>query len=181
MLWYGIHLNPEPWAVGPAGVSRRGGKLHAYVGRNEGLAAYQNAVKEELVSQKPMLHTGNVRLRLLFWRQLTGYEDTETGRRSTKNRPDVTNMLKAIEDACQGILFANDRQVIESHSVLMAVGPKVTGRVLIGVEDSDFLTDPFDLADEAYQRLLREEPKADPNELHARVDRLAWSDEGEPF
>jgi hypothetical protein len=47
VAWYVVHVNPEPWAVGPLDLGRRGGKVYATMGQNQQLAAYQEAVREE--------------------------------------------------------------------------------------------------------------------------------------
>lgn len=126
MQWFKVEVNPEPWAVGPLGVGRRGGKIWAYVGRNEQLYSYQEAVKEELTVRSPALWVGDVELFFLFWRQVE--------REHHKNYADSTNLQKATEDAIQGVLIENDRNVRKVGSQIMEQGPNVSGRVLIGID-----------------------------------------------
>lgn len=130
--WYYLEINPEQWAIGPVGNARRNGKASAYVGRNQQLYAYQEAVREELASQNPEMIEGNVSLRLVFWRRRDDYE-TASGSRHRKHDVDLTNLQKATEDALQGILFKNDRDVFHIESAILKQGADVIPGVLVGV------------------------------------------------
>lgn len=133
MRWYKLPVNPEPWAIGNVGMGRRNGAPYAFVGRNNQLASFKEAVADELRSLSPDLLDGPVRLCLYFWRNRAEYEGEN--KKTVKSSPDTTNMQKATEDACQGILFENDRQVVDVHSILVESGVDVNGRILIGVEE----------------------------------------------
>lgn len=124
MNWYSVDINPEPWAIGPLGTGRRGGKIWAYIGQNQQLKTYQEAVAEE-VGEQPLLE-GDIYLLFLFWRQVLSEHN--------KNYADVTNLQKSTEDALQGVLYKNDRATRRVTSLLMAQGPDVEGRVIIGIE-----------------------------------------------
>jgi Holliday junction resolvase RusA-like endonuclease len=117
-------MNPEPWAVGPVGVGRKGGKIWAYIGRNQGLHSYQQAVKEELEGSEKL--DGSIHLQFFFWRQVIAAQ--------RENYADTTNLQKALEDALQEVLYANDRTVLHTESIIMAQGPDVIGRILISAE-----------------------------------------------
>jgi Holliday junction resolvase RusA-like endonuclease len=130
--WFCIGINPEPWAVGPLQVGRRGGKVFPTMGRHAGLAAYQEAIREELGDGFEPLD-GKQRVRFYFWRNQPTYT-TAGGRAVHKNFADVTNMQKALEDALQGILFVNDRDTWDIRSVIVDQGPDVIGKVLFSVE-----------------------------------------------
>lgn len=138
MKWFLLNLNPEPWAIGPVGYSRRGGRMSAYVGRNQQLDAYKQAVKEELGTQDQL--TGKIVLRFFFWRNRAEYT-TPQARTHRKHEADLTNLVKSTEDALQGILFVNDKDVIDSHGVLVEQGPDVEGRIIIGVDSVPDLPD----------------------------------------
>ena len=43
--WLVLPLNPEPWRVGPVGVTRKNG-LRGFVGKDAQLEAYKEAVRE---------------------------------------------------------------------------------------------------------------------------------------
>lgn len=131
MRWFKLDINPEPWAVGPVGYSRRGGKMSAYVGRNQQLDAYKEAVREVLGEQT--LAVGLHTLHLFFWRNRAEYT-TPQARTHRKHEADLTNLQKATEDALQGVLFGNDRDVREVHSYLVEQGPEVTPQIIIGIE-----------------------------------------------
>lgn len=130
--WYYLRLNPEPWAVGPLDIGRREGKIFATMGRNQQLAAYQDAVRDELRSQEPEMLTGKIVLRAWFWRNRADYT-TPSQIKHRKHEADGTNLMKALEDACQGILFENDRDVVHGDWYLVDQGPHVEGKVLLQV------------------------------------------------
>lgn len=144
--WYILEVNPEPWAVGPIAYARRAGKMTAYMGQNAQLAAYKEAVQEALLEQNPEQINGEVSLRFYFWRTQADYE-TLQGRRARKHEADVTNLQKATEDALQGILFKNDKDVVDVRSVRVEQSPTAPGRVVVGVapaRDIKFTEYPFD-------------------------------------
>jgi Holliday junction resolvase RusA-like endonuclease len=131
MRWIALDVNPEPWAIGPVGYSRRGGKMSAYVGRNQQLDAYKEAIREAL-GEQPKLD-GKVTLVFYFWRNRAEYL-TAQARTHRKHEADVTNLQKATEDACQGVLFDNDRDVACVYSEMREQGPDVIPAVVIGID-----------------------------------------------
>jgi len=124
--WYVLHINPEPWAVGPLDLLRRGGKLAPTMGRNQQVHMYQQAVAGELAVKYGALPGAPLapcyELDFWFWR------NTERG-----NYADATNLQKATEDALQGILIDNDRDVVRAQSWVAAQGPAVAGAVAFRV------------------------------------------------
>jgi len=124
--WFVLHVNPEPWAVGPLDLLRRGGRLAPTMGRNVQLHMYQQAVKGELAEKYAEVGAAPFppcyELDFWFWR------NTEQG-----NVADVTNLQKATEDALQGVLIANDRDVVRVTSWIAAQGPSVAGAVAFRV------------------------------------------------
>lgn len=132
--WFVLGVNPEPWAVGPLDVIRRGGKLTPTMGRNQQLDAYKQAVRDELESQYGLgspLPAG-YELDFYFWRHRADYT-TAQAQKARKNEADATNIQKATEDALQGVLICNDRDVIRVRSTIVAQGPYVHGAVVIHV------------------------------------------------
>lgn len=121
--WFALDINPEPWAVGPLDLIRRGGKLAPTMGRNQQLHMYQQAVKEELAEKYAEVGAApfppGYTLSFFFWR------DTQKG-----NYADATNLMKATEDALQGVLLTNDREVIRNYSEIVQQGPGVHGKVV---------------------------------------------------
>lgn len=127
---YALPVNPEPWAVGNAFVKRGGGKTFAAIAPDKTLKVYQEAVRAELQAQGAQEVPGQYMLEFYFFRQNAQYTDA-AGRRRTRNRPDVTNMQKATEDALQGVLIGNDRDVLDVSSHLVATGTDVDPMVVI--------------------------------------------------
>jgi Holliday junction resolvase RusA-like endonuclease len=134
-LYLPIDVNPEPWAIGPVGYARRGGKMSAYVGQNKQLDAYKQAVAE---SAKPLLPADHIlwncdmQLEFYFWRQRADYK-TPQARTARKHEADLTNMVKATEDALQGVVYKNDRDTKSIIAHLVEQGPDVQGRILVCV------------------------------------------------
>jgi Holliday junction resolvase RusA-like endonuclease len=135
--WYQLHVNPEPWAVGPLSIGKRNGRPTATMGRNQQLDAYKHAIREELETTLPNNQTYILppyySLDMFFWRNRAEYT-TPQARTHRKHEADVTNLQKATEDALQGILIGNDRDVIRIASYMMDQGPDVTGGVLLRIE-----------------------------------------------
>lgn len=138
-FWYLLRVNPEPWTVGTLGVGRKKGGVFPTVAKDANLAAYQEAIKEELGDIKLDYEAlGKVDVTFYFWRNLARYR-TPSGRLHVKHIADATNMQKATEDACQGILFGNDRDNAKVTSVVVAQGVDVEGKVAICVRPYDEL------------------------------------------
>ncbi len=106
--WFTLALTPQPWAIGPLGVSRRGKQTYAYIGPNQQLQAYQEALREELDGAGIL--SGEVEITLYIWRALEAAKNF-AGRDRKAKTSDATNIQKATEDALQGILIENDRNV----------------------------------------------------------------------
>ena len=160
---YALPLNPEPWAVGTAYVIKTGGAPKAKIPPDPTLQTYQNAVKDELRLQGVELLPGDYSLYFSFSRNLASYT-TPGGRTSTRNAADATNMQKATEDALQGVLIHNDRDVVRVGSVIVEQGPTVIPYVIIQImfglteEDSSKIWEaPGDLMDEAIDSMIKTE------------------------
>lgn len=128
-------INPLPWTAPGIGVVRRGGKPVPTTYKDGGLAAYQEAVRDALEDQvageTPETYAApSVWLRFYLWRELPSYQG-DGARRSTRNVADATNMQKALEDACQGVLFKNDRQVKDIATVIVEQSPTTQPFIVI--------------------------------------------------
>lgn len=120
-MWLLIPFNPMPWAIGPVSTVRSGGKLRPIVGQNKQLRMYQDGIKEELEAQLVeafAMIEGKIELRCYFWRKMEEYK-TPQSRTARNHEADLTNMVKALEDALQGVMFKNDRDVIEQHNYIV--------------------------------------------------------------
>lgn len=136
--WLVLDINPEPWAIGPVGYARRGGKMSAYVGQNQQLNAYKEAIKEAVEGRIDMMH-GKVDLTFYFWRNRAEYT-TPQARAHRKHEADLTNLQKSTEDALQGLLYENDKDNSHVQSFMVEQGPDVQGMVVIHA----YQADPFD-------------------------------------
>jgi len=127
-----LPINPEPWTAPNVSVGRRGGKPFPMVYKNEALRAYQQAVKELVSEPINGKYEGRIDLRFYFWRQLPDYT-TDDEVRARKHHADATNLQKALEDALQGSLFANDRDVAHVESWIMEQGRDVEPMIAITI------------------------------------------------
>lgn len=139
--WYVLAVNPEPWRVGPLSVGRRkGGGTFPQIGRDQQLRAYQEAVQEELKLKYDITGTEPVDinkewvLTIYFWHRLEEYE-SRSGRRARDQRADLTNLVKATEDAIQGFLIYNDVHVREQHTCIAERSGDIQGCVVIKLEE----------------------------------------------
>ena len=170
--WFYLNINPEPWAIGPVGSARRGGKLTSYVGRNAQVYAYEQAVKEAVIEQLPAefkMFEGNFALAFYFWRERAEYV-TPQARTHRKHEADVTNLQKATEDALQGVLFKNDKDTSSVHAVLVEQGPDVQGKILIGISRA--------IAPIEVDALLARFPQPSSQTVYGQPA-LPWGDEAE--
>lgn len=127
--WFHLPLNPEPWAIGSIGIGKRGGKIHPTMSPNPQLVTYKEAIKEELGKVQP-LPEGEYDLYFWFWRVLDSYT-LASGRDSRRKQADATNLQKATEDALQGLLIGNDRNVRKIGSEIVEQGPEVKAGIVI--------------------------------------------------
>ena len=149
MDWYVLPLNPEPWAVGPLSVGRRHGKPFPQMGRNQQLHNYKEAVREALKRQRAEMvewKHGDVdgyELVFLFNQVLESYQ-AASGRTVHDKEADLTNLVKATEDAIQGVLIHNDKMVRKQtnyveRSVVGSVPYVVIGVApYIGIDPNEF-------------------------------------------
>lgn len=137
--WFYIDINPEPWAIGPIGIGKKNGKFFPYVGPNEQLVTYQEAIKEYFQELNPEFMYPKDKegrqyiLNLYFWRRLDKYI-TASGVTKYKNSADATNLGKSTEDALQGILFINDRFVRRITSTIVEQDVETLPGVAICIE-----------------------------------------------
>ncbi len=135
--WYLLPLNAEPWKSPSPSIGRRNRKLHVEIHKDQGLSAYQAAVKEQMATlypNAPMIE-GEVDVTFYYWRNLAVYK----GAKKTVHRQacDATNMQKALEDALQGILYVNDKDNVHVESYVMEQGSRVEPLTLIRIRHCD--------------------------------------------
>lgn len=132
--WYIIDgVNPEPWAASQASVGRKNGKSFVHFHKPEQLRQYQESVRELFPEQNPQAvkYEGDIELTFYFWRQRSTYEMSEGKSTRQSAQADATNLQKALEDALQGILYDNDRDIRSIRSVLVEQAPKTEPVILI--------------------------------------------------
>lgn len=130
-VWFSLDVNPEPWAIGDLSVGRARGKVYPVVGRNHQLHNYKEAVKEA-IGDPGVWFEGGIELFFCFNRRRDAYK-TPQARGHRKHEADLTNLQKATEDALQGILFKNDKDVVKVTSQMVEQSEMARGYVLIGI------------------------------------------------
>lgn len=151
--WYTLNLNPQPWAIGPLSMGRKGTGFFPKIGPNTQLTVYQNAVREALRSQSAKLITGEVELKFYFSRALES-SVRSSGKTTRANTADATNLQKATEDALQGILIENDRMVVAVSSVIFNQGPEARSFVIIRI--SRPMDHESEVPESIWQKVLEE-------------------------
>lgn len=159
---FALPLNPEPWKVGKAFVYRDKGTPRAGIGPDKTVQTYQEAIREELKARGVEVKSGPYSLYFTFSRQLAQWK--KNNRTYTRNAADATNMQKATEDALQGVLIGNDRDVVRVGSVVVEQGITTTPFVVIeilyelGEEDPTRLEGLHPTAvDEAIASMIKDE------------------------
>mgnify|MGYP001579916813 CR=1 FL=1 len=112
-----VYGDPRPWQSQHRGSPRTPG----FMAMQKYQLLIQVAIKEQLGNVEPL--TGPVRLEIAFYRAHTGKhippeDPVKLQAFNLKHigvAPDLTNCLKAAEDALKGLLFVDDKQVIETH------------------------------------------------------------------
>lgn len=163
-----VPINPIPWKTPPFSVGRStSGKPYVVAGKDQELAAYQDAVRE-VISAHPdcvMLEPPYM-IQLWFSRRQDEYR-TNTGRKSKQHEADVTNMQKATEDALQGVVIENDTNTVEIFSHTIEQGPEARGLVIIEVWGNWTVNIPDDIS-----AILT---AANPSCIHNRAEKSnAW-------
>ena len=133
--WYTISgINPEPWSASEGAVGKKNGKAFIHFHKPAQLRQYQESVKDEFPLQNPhaVEIEGDIELTFYFWRQLALSEITEENTKKRRaHQADATNLQKALEDALQGIVYKNDRDIRSIRSVIVAQGSDVSPFILV--------------------------------------------------
>jgi Holliday junction resolvase RusA-like endonuclease len=131
-------LNPEPWEPSRAAPVRKGSKLTVAHYKPAKLETFQAALIDTLERHEndpyvsPWEPQGNHVLKVHFWLWRTQEVSTrQSGRKHRAHQADATNMQKAIEDACQGILFGNDRDNRHVATTIVDQGHDIEPRIII--------------------------------------------------
>jgi Holliday junction resolvase RusA-like endonuclease len=132
--WYLLELNPIPWTAPQIGTGRKGGRSYVQAYKNPELHTFQQAVKEEFETHYPDVTpmSGPIDLEFFFWRELPDYLSVNNVK-VRKHQADVTNLQKALEDALQGVLFDNDRNVRAIRSQIIEQDFETDPLILVGI------------------------------------------------
>ena len=127
-----LPVNPEPWTSPTSSTGRKGGRVVAFSHKNARLRAYQAMIREEVEAfHDHVPFAESVQVEFYFWRALEQYE--VNGKLRRRHAADATNLQKALEDALQGLLFTNDRNVTRIMSQMVEQGPDVEPGIVIKV------------------------------------------------
>lgn len=132
--WYLIEdINPVPWKASEFGGRAKNGRV--IVHKPEVLRDYQQAVKDEFKNyypDAPVIKDSFIDLTFFFWRKIEVWE--AAGERGGRSQiADATNLQKGLEDALQGVLFKNDRQVKRVRSEVMQQEEDTDPAILVRV------------------------------------------------
>jgi Holliday junction resolvase RusA-like endonuclease len=138
-------INPTPWQAPELGMARgNSGKMHPVAYTAAKVRAYQDAIKECFDQAYPahVPFTKGTPLYVFFyyWRQREQYT-TESGRRQTTQRADITNINKATEDALQRRLYENDVDSIAVVGRMVEQTTDTTPCILVICTDTDIMAD----------------------------------------
>ena len=116
-------IDLEPVAKGRPRFSARkkkNGEVFGHAYMPERTRTYEKSVREILKKSRPTVIEGPVSLRLEFVLKRPGYMDKPKFRRENPvtpahtNKPDSDNLEKAVKDACNGLLWLDDSQVVHT-------------------------------------------------------------------
>jgi Holliday junction resolvase RusA-like endonuclease len=134
-------INPEPWVASEANIGRgKGGKSFVHFHKPTQLRNYQEALASEFPQQNPFapMMEGDLQVTFYFWRRLeVGELD---GRKRRAHIADATNLMKATEDALQGILYENDKSNRSVTSIIVAQGQEVESAIVVEIAPFDKTT-----------------------------------------
>lgn len=137
--WYSVAgINPEPWEAAQGAIGRRGGKAYIQFFKTTQLRNYQEAVAEEFKTQNQHWELWHLvetplEVQFYFWRELSIGEGQKKQVRA--HVADATNLQKALEDALQGILYKNDRQIRSVSSTIVSQNADTTPFILVGIRE----------------------------------------------
>jgi len=131
---YIMDINPEPWTPGSPSIGFKGKQRYPKIAKDQRLIDYQEGIKTSVqqayTDLLPFPEGIDLHLVFKFWRMEDEYT-AASGRTAHRNVADATNLTKALEDALQGVLYKNDRQVKHSEGEIVMEGKDIHPRILI--------------------------------------------------
>jgi Holliday junction resolvase RusA-like endonuclease len=162
--WFLIEgINPEPWEAPQASVGRRKGGTFVQFHITETMRSYKEALQtnfRRLHPNAPPPRDTPCEVRFFFWRLLVVEERTEHGK-VRGHVADATNLQKATEDAFQGLLYTNDRLVVDVRSRIMEQGSETLPQILVAVRPPSVDDEVLNAYTQASE--LHVEPEAGPS------------------
>ena len=125
--WFVIPVNPQPWTVPPFQPGMKNGHMYVSPGRDVKGEDFKQAVRDELNRQGAYMMKAPYEIEFWFDHKLDS---------SKSKAVDATNMQKLAEDALQGIVIDNDRNVVSIHSRNFPQDKDAAGMFLIRVVDN---------------------------------------------
>ena len=115
-------IDAEPVAKGRPRFSGRGGFVRTYTPKatTDWEQLVRQAAVKAMGSSEPL--AGAVRLSIRFWLPIPASwskkrtEAAKQGKEHHVKKPDVDNFAKAVMDACNGVLYLDDSQVVDLHT-----------------------------------------------------------------
>lgn len=153
-IFYIDGVNPEPWEAPAASIGRKNGKVFPHLRQSNKLRDYKTHVREAFTERYPDFVPSDsdiLNVTFYFWREVESVE-TGKGRKSRSNYADATNLQKSTEDALQGLLYHNDRQVKRVTTQIVTQGPDVEAGIVVIL---DFVTVESIQSGESIRTLLR--------------------------
>jgi Holliday junction resolvase RusA-like endonuclease len=140
MKHYVVHdINPCPWMAPKLGVARSRGGVYPVAYPTDEMKVYKAAVQDYFAEQYPTVPVfvdAPLYITIWYWRSLNF-----GGQR--RNRCDVTNLNKCLEDALQGVLYANDRHNRIVAGVMVEQAPHIAPKMIIRVQDGSEIPEYF--------------------------------------
>ena len=121
-------VQPQPWEAPPfQGFKTKGGRCSCRPGRSDQLHFFKEDLAREFRNAYPDVTPADqpVALVFRFWRNMGAGEE----------RADWTNLTKAAEDALQGVLYVNDRQVVDGRGIIMEQSSMAPNLIAVTISD----------------------------------------------
>lgn len=123
---YWIHdVQPQPWEAPPFSCQKRGRRFIPVAGRSEQLHVFKEDLGREFRRTYPDVTPTDDQIALVFrfWRNTSAGEE----------QADWTNLTKGAEDALQGHLYTNDRNVVDGRGIIMDQSPTAVNLIAVTI------------------------------------------------